>query len=176
MRGHSSASRLWDEGLEHWKAARLPEAAVALRAAVAAAQAGDVNRSMYYGALGAVLAEIGDDMEAEDALENAVAFALEESRGDNRSSAVIVARYALAEHRVRMCKFGEAIAATEGSVGIDAKLEGLLRCVRAIAIDALGDRDAAREEAQLALRLASSDEQRARFKEQLHAILGIAGS
>jgi tetratricopeptide (TPR) repeat protein len=163
---------LWGEGLEHWKAARLPEAAAALRAAVSAAQPDDANRGMVYGALGAVLAEIGDDMAAEDALESAVEFAVKESQGENGSSAVVVARYALAEHRIRMCKFGDAITATEGSLGIDAKLEGLLRCARAIAIDALGDRDAAREEAQLALRLASSAEQRARFKEQLQGILG----
>src|SRR5438445_769524 len=78
--------------------------------------------------------------EAQAALEQAIEQALDESRAEgNGSSNVVSARHSLAEHFLLVLRPMEAIAVTVPSIGIGAKLEGILRYVRAFAFEALGD-------------------------------------
>ncbi|PYQ53667.1 MAG: hypothetical protein DMF59_01210 [Acidobacteria bacterium] len=171
MPARSKSFELWGKGLEHWEAGRLDDAAAAFREAITHGR-NDVNFTEYLKSLGGVLGHLGRYNEAQAALEQALEQALDESRAEgNGSSNVVSARHSLAEHFLLVLRPMEAIAVTAPSIGIGAKLEGILRYVRAFAFDALGDSAKARSEAVAALELASSDDQRERMRTQLARIL-----
>jgi tetratricopeptide (TPR) repeat protein len=175
MPDRSKSFVLWSDGLDHWQAGRLDEAAAALQQAVATGGS-DIAFTQYLGSLGGVLGDLGRSVEAQRAFEQALQRALEES-GDvgNASSEVVVARFFLAQHFLRFEQPLQAVTISEPSVGVNAKLEGILRFIRALAFAALGEGGRARTEGVAALELATSEDQRERMKDQLHEILGSVG-
>ncbi len=175
MREKSKSFVLWGKGLDHWEAGRLEEAAAELQEAVALGVS-DINFAQYLGSLGGVLGQLGKRVEAQAAFEHALQRALDESEEEgNASSAVVSARYSLAEHFLHFEQPLQAIAISGPSVGVSAKLEGILRFIRAFAFAALGEGSRARTEALAALELATSEDQRIRMKTQLEEILRSAG-
>ncbi len=175
MPEQSKSFVLWGNGLEYWEAGRLEEAATAFQEAVALGGS-DIAFTQYLSSLGGVLGDLGKRVEAQAAFEQALQRALEESRDvGNASNEVVVTRYSLAQHFLRFEQPLQAIAISEPSVGVNARLEGILRFVRALAFAALGEGSKARTEAVAALELANSEDQRERMKTQLVEILASAG-
>ena len=175
MPDRSKSFVLWSEGLDQWEAGRLEEALTTLQEAVANGSS-DIAFTQYLGSLGGVLGDLGRPVEAQQAFEQALQRALEES-GElgNASSEVVLARYFLAQHFLRFEQPSQAVAISEPSVGVNAKLEGILRFIRASAFAALGEFGRARAEGVAAVALATSEDQRERMKTQLQEILGSAG-
>ena len=99
--------------------------------------------------LGHVLDQLGLTAEAQSALQTALDLTLQRHR-DNASTEVVMARSFLAEHFVRVLRFRDAIEVTQPSVGTGARVESLLRSVRANAFAGLGQLERARDEAQRA--------------------------
>jgi len=171
LAARSKSFELWGKGLEHWEAGRLDDAAAAFREAITYGR-NDVNFTEYLKSLGGVLGHLGRYNEAQAVLEQALEQALDESEAEgDRASIVVSARHSLAEHFLLVLKPAKAIVVTAPSIGVGAKLEGILRYVRAFAFDALGDSAKARSEAVAALEMESSDDQRQRMRTQLGRIL-----
>ncbi len=169
MPEESESWKLWTEGLDHWRHERLDEAAGCFREAIAKAAAGDAGLVEYHHSLGHVLDELGETSEAQSALEKALELAVER-RKDPSSTEIVLARCFLAEHFVRVLRFQQAIEVTEPSVSVGARVEGLLFFVRALAFRGLGQLERARDEADRALQLATSPEQREKFARELDGI------
>lgn len=170
MAEESESWKLWRQGLDDWREERLTEASIAFREAIARASSGDIALIEYHQSLGQLLDEAGATAEARAALEKALELSLQRYK-DESSTHVAIARCFLAEHFVRVLRFREAVEVTEPSVGAGARVEGLLLCVRARALHGMGQLDRARDEAQRALQLASSPEQRDKIARELGAAL-----
>jgi tetratricopeptide (TPR) repeat protein len=89
---------------------------------------------------------------------------------DETHTSIVVARYFLGEHLLRLGRAEEALDVVMSSIGIGAKREALSRLVQAEALISLGRLVEARVAAKEAVRL-SSKKQRPAFEERLHAIL-----
>ena len=152
MPRESESWKLWTRGLEDWREERLADAAVAFREAIAKAPPDEIALVEYHHSLGHVLDQLGLTAEAQSALQTALDLTLQRHR-DNASTEVVMARSFLAEHFVRVLRFRDAIEVTQPSVGTGARVESLLRSVRANAFAGLGQLERARDEAQRALDL-----------------------
>ncbi len=173
MPEESESWKLWTQGLDDWREERLTDASIAFREAIAKAAHDDIALIEYHQSLGHVLDEAGATAEAQAALEKALELSLQRDN-DNSSTQVALARCLLAEHFLGVLRFREAIEVTELSLGVGARVEGLLYCVRARAFHGLGQLGRASDEARRALQLAISPEQREKLARELASLIGPA--
>ena len=151
-----------DLAFERWEAGDFETAAQLYAQLVTATDADNYNSPTYLASYAAVLAELGRHDDAREAYERAVAAEL--ALGSPEASApVAVARYFLAEHALRVSEPRRALDAVMPSLGTATKLRAVLYLVKAEAHVVLGEPEAARTAALVAVAGASSPEQREKF-------------
>jgi tetratricopeptide (TPR) repeat protein len=120
-----------------------------------------------------VLVRLGRNEEA--LAEYELGLAYEKRQNPDESEApMVVARYFLGEHFLRLGRAQEALQTVLPSIGVGARREALARLVQAEALGTLGRLPEAKAAANEAIRL-SSEKQRPRFEERLQALLHGAG-
>jgi Flp pilus assembly protein TadD len=169
---YREASELASTALDLAIADRLDEAESAYRAAVESARkVNHYSLSDYETQLGEVLARRGADAEAEVFHRQAIADAL--SQGPDESSpSVGIARYFFAEFLVSRRRGAEALDILAPALAQATSLERILRLVEAEALWTLGRHNPARDRANRALALATTDEQRERMRSRLVELEG----
>jgi hypothetical protein len=161
----------YDAGLHQWQDGHLLDAANTFREVIRQASPGDTMRGEYHGSLGGVLSALGQDEAALHEYQEALRIAFD-SRGDNATVPVAVARYFVAEHLLKMSRPRDALSIVSPSLSaLPTRPEPLLRMVEAEALWRLGQRGAAIRSAQRAIETASPGTQRDRIKERLGTIL-----
>jgi tetratricopeptide (TPR) repeat protein len=167
----------WPEGVLLSKAAfeladagRLQEAADKYAEAVRVLDPGHYWSPSNHGEYASVLSRLGRN---EDALrEYEIALQQEEAlyAGDTSAAPVVVARYFLAEHLLRMGAPEEALAAV-APILEGARQEPLSHSIKSAALHAMGRGSEAIAAAHDAVQLAHSDEQRKNVRERLAVVL-----
>jgi tetratricopeptide (TPR) repeat protein len=153
------ASRLARKALELWSAGQADLAVPLYRQALELADPAHYSTPQYHEEFAGALSSLGLFSEAGEHYQLAVS--LELAQDDNEfSPSVIVARYFLAEHFLQQGDAAAALEAVEPSLKDGLSLEWLLRYVRALSLHALGDREKALYEADLAIRCAPSEAKR----------------
>lgn len=170
MAGASESWKLWTQGLDDWRAERLSDASIAFGEAVAKATPDDPGLVDYYQSLGQVLDELGETADARVALERALELSVRRNK-DNASMQVALARCFMAEHFVRVLRYREAVEVTEPSMSVNTRVEGLLLSVRARAFRGMGLLDRARAEANRAIELATTPEEREKLAQELGTLV-----
>lgn len=166
---------LEDVALERWGAGDFERAAELYAQVIPAVEPDDYNLPMYFSSYASVLAELGRHDEARAAYERSVAteLALGSSEG---TAQVSVARYFLAEHALRVSDMQGALDAIQPSLFTATKFRGLLHLVKAEAHARLGQPEAARAAALVALAGASTPEQLEKFRVRLRSMELPTGS
>ena len=162
------AAELAKQGFDLWQAEQLDAATRCYAEAVSLADPTHCATPSYHGEYAGVLASLGRDSEALGQFR--IALALEEAQSHADSPGVIVARYFLAEHLLKLGVPGEALELTTSSQKVSAKQAALLLVVEALARAALGDSSGAKAAAKAAVSTSSAAQQ-ARVRERLASIL-----
>ena len=165
----ADALRAAAEAFDLWQQERLPEAEARYREAVVHADPRHYQTPDIHSQYAGVLTRLSRLAEAERQYERALALELQNQAGDERHPGVVLARYLLGEHYLRV---GEAESARR-VVGpsLDAADKPLAWLVEAEALWLSGSVSDARVAAQRALSLASSADQRERMRGRLSEVL-----
>lgn len=126
-----------------------------------------------YGQLAMVLTKQKRMEEALEYHKKALDKTLKQDSNDNSTSRVMVYRYFLANHLLKLERFIEANEVISPSVGRNDKNDRLLLLIKSMALWKQGHKDEARNIAQKALSLCSNDEQLKRVSEYLSEIINI---
>ena len=166
----------WPEGVLLSKAAfelantgHLQEAADKYAEAVRLLDPGHYWSPSNHGEYASVLSRLGRNEEA--LREYEIALQQEEALyADTSAAPIVVARYFLAEHLLRMGAPEQALAAVAPILG-GPKQEPLSHSIKSAALHAMGRGDEALASAHDAVQLARSDEQRKNVRERLAVVL-----
>jgi tetratricopeptide (TPR) repeat protein len=124
-----------------------------------------------HGEYASVLSRLGRNDEALQHYE----IALEQEQRlyprDETAAPIVMARYFLGDHLVRIGLFARALEILAPALGKGCRQEALVRSIEAAALFALGRVDEARNAARLALQLAASEKQREGLRERLGDVL-----
>lgn len=169
MINQAHASTLASKGLDLWEAGQ-PEQAIPLyQEAILLADPEHFATPQYHGELAGVFSKLCRFAEARTHYQLSLDIQRRQDQSD-ASSAVVIARYFLAEHFLHTHEPARAIDAIAPSLIQGISQEWLLRYVKAIALHALGHTEEACTEAHASLNLVPSDERRehlsALFKEE----------
>ena len=174
MPDRTMASRLAKTGFDLWQEGRLEEAVERYREALSLADPVYFATPEYHGELAHVLAALGRDDEARGQYEKYLDLLIK--RPDPANDLELdVARYFLAVHFLKMRLPSEALTTIEPSLQRphhpDDQLGPYRRAVRARALWQLGRLDEARQAAQEAMFVASSEKKRQDIRDGLQDIL-----
>jgi tetratricopeptide (TPR) repeat protein len=155
----SEASRLAAKALELWGAGQADLSVPLYREALELADPAHYSTPQYHEEFAGALSSLGLFSEAREHYQLAVSLELEQS-GSEFTSAVVVARYFLAEHFLQQGDASAALEAVDPSLKDGVSMEWLLRYIRTLALHALGDQEKACCEAGLTIRCAPSETKR----------------
>src|SRR5262249_22361145 len=164
------ASQLARTGFDLWQAGRLEEAVPLYREALEYVDPDHWGLDGYHGEFAAVLATLGRDDEAREQYELSLAAAQRNDR-DEQSPGILIARYFLSEHLLKMKAPGDALSVVEPVSFVGSKQDCALLTVQARALWGLSRREESRLAAEAAIAAASSDEVRERVREILASII-----
>ena len=168
------AHGLVERALQHISAGRYADGIAAYRGALRASDPVPWLRLEILIGLGGALARIGDFAEAEQQFRAAYEDALRTT--SDPSPTVSITRYFLAEHLIhRTNRPAEALDVIAPALSCPSASEGLLQLLKAEALWMLSRRDEARSAANVALKLAATDDQRYRMQGRLSALPGWTG-
>jgi tetratricopeptide (TPR) repeat protein len=155
----AEASRLARKALELWGSGRADLAVPLYREALELADPVHCSTPQYHGEFAGALSSLGLFSEAREHYKIYVSLELEQA-GNEFDSAVVVARYFLAEHFLQQADAKSALETVEPSLKDGVPLEWLLRYVRTLSLHALGDQEKALHEADLTIRCTTSEAKR----------------
>ena len=167
MVNQEKAYQLARDGFDLWQAGRLEEAVPLYREALEYVDPNHWALEGYYGEFGAILATLGRDDEAREQFELSLAAARRNDR-DEQSPGVLIARYFLSEHLLKMNAPSEALAVIEPVSFVGSRQDCALLTVQAKALWGLSRCEESRLAAEAALAAASSEE----IRERVRGILG----
>jgi len=153
------ASHLVKKAFDCWQAGRLAEAVPLYQKALALADPKHYRLPDWHGEFAGVLSDLGRFSEAEEHYKAALAVELAHAE-DDFSSAVVIARYFLAQHYLDRNEPELALLTIEAWFKDGMPSEWLLRLVRACALHDLSRIEEARLEAERALAAAPSETKR----------------
>jgi Tfp pilus assembly protein PilF len=161
---HPEALRLASDGAACAESGDLNDAEDLFRRALAQADPRDPSTGPLHQEYAMVLARLGREYDAGPHYERAVALALK-AHGDESNTAVVVARYFLGEHYLRMGDADSARRVVASS--LEASPTSLAWMVEAQALHLAGSATEARAAGDRALELADNDGQRDQIRERL---------
>lgn len=170
MRDKEKASKLAREGFDLWQSGKLEEAIHSYRQALTCADPDHYGTPDYRGEFAGVLAALGRDQESREQYERSLSETIRQAGSEN-TNRVMVARYFLGLHLLKMHQPEAALAAVEPSLSLGHQRDSHLRIVQAHALWQLSRGDEARRAARIALEAASSDEERQRIREEVKEVL-----
>ncbi len=159
MIDQAQAGRLASVAFDSWQADQLENAVVLYQQALDFADPAHYALGSYHGEFAGVLSTLGRHGDAREQLKLALAAELSQDV-DESGSAVVIARYFLAEHYLQHNEPNLVLETIAPSLEAGAQLEWPLRMTKAFALQALGRCEDAKVEADIALRKAPSDEKR----------------
>ena len=171
MVNQEKASQLARAGFDLWQAGRLEEAVPLYREALEYVDPGHWGLEGYHGEFAAILAALDRDDEARAQYELSLAAA-RRNDGDEQSPGILIARYFLAEHLLKMNLPSEALAVIEPVSFVGSKQDCALLTVQAKALWGLNRCEESRQAAAAAIAAASSEEIRERVRGILASIIG----
>lgn len=159
MSDQEHASRLAKQAFDLWQEGKAELAAPLYQEALVLADPAHWGLPGYHGEFASVLSELGRFVEARQQFQLAldVQRRLDE---DEFTNSVVVSRYFLAEHLRLHGEPQLALETIEPSLKSGLELEWLLRCAKALTLNALERVGEARIEASLAVATVKSDEKR----------------
>jgi len=158
------ALRTAAEAFDLWQEARLPEAEQLYRNALADADPGHYRTPDIHGQYAGLLTRMNRHTEAEGHYERALQLELQ-NESDEANPAVVVARYFLGEHYLRMGEPDSARRVVAPS--LVAAQKPLAWLVEAEALHLCGSTEEARAAGERALSLSANGEQRDRIRVRL---------
>lgn len=173
MSDRQQASRLAKAGFDLWQEGRLEEAVERYREALTVADPGYFATPEYHGELAHVLAALGRDEESRMRYETYLDLLINRREPPNNLE-LDVARYFVGQHLLKMGLSSEALTTIQPSLERPHQPEDRLvplRTIRAQALWQLGRLDEARQAAQEAVAVASSEEMRQSICEELRDML-----
>ena len=172
MTDYQQANSLGKEALNLWGSGNLEDAVDRYSGAIALVDANQPGVAHFYGALAAVLKDLGRHVEATEQYERALQAELAQSDSEADAS-VKVARHLLAEH---LASQGEATRALEVLAPslIALPNDWLVRSTEAVALLALGRIAEAKAAAEHAVANAGSESKKHQLVEHLRAVLGAS--
>lgn len=173
MIDQKKASQLARAGFDLWQEGKLEESVAKYREVLGCADPNHYGLDGYHVEFAAVLATLGRYAEAREQYDRALAQALRQD-ADANSPGVLIVRYFLGEHLLRMSEPAQALAIVHGH-GRASKQDSALRTVEAKALWELGRRDESRAVAAAAVDLAATEQQRENIREDLRFILDASG-
>jgi tetratricopeptide (TPR) repeat protein len=173
MVDQSKASQLARAGFDLWQAGRLEEAVPLYREALEQVDPDHWGLEGYHGEFAAVLASLGRDDEAREQYELSLAAARRNDR-DEQSPGVLIARYFLSEHLLKMNATGEALAVIEPVSFVGSKQDCALLTVQAQALWGLSRYEESRLAAEAAIAAGSSEEIREHVRGILASIIRLS--
>lgn len=169
----TEASCLAKKALALWGESQAELAIPIYREAIELADPAHYMTPIYHGEFAGALSSRGLFNEAREHYQRAVSLELEQG-SDDFNPAVVVARYFLAENFLQQGNASAALETIVPSLREGARQEWLLRYVKALALHALGDQEAARHEANLALKCAPSETKRHELLELFNEKIGFS--
>jgi tetratricopeptide (TPR) repeat protein len=170
MVNQEKASQLARAGFDHWQAGRLEEAVPLYREALEYVDPKHWGLEGYHGEFAAVLAILGRDDEARQQYELSLAAA-RRNYPDDQSPGILIARYFLSEHLLKMNAPSEALAVIEPVSFVGSKQDCALLTIQARALWGLSRCEESRLAAEAAIAAALSEEIRERVRGILASII-----
>jgi len=171
MIDQAKASRLAREAFEHWQAGRHEQSRLLYEEAIPLADPQHFRLSGYYGEYACVLKHLGRHDEATTQLEKSLETEIAQGEVEG-SPALIVARYFLADHLLRLGESGRALETLAPSLS-HAPGNWRTRLEEAHVLYALDRKAEARSAAALAIQYAPHPEKAEQLKQNPGGVLCI---
>ena len=170
MINQARASELARAGFDLWQEGRLDEAVPLYREALKCVDPDHYGLDGYHLEFAAVLATLGRNDEAREQYELGLEAA-KRAEPQAQSPSVLIARYFLSEHLLKVNAPKEALAVIEPALFVGSKQDWVLRMVQAKALWQLERREESRQSAEASIAAASSDEKRNQIRDELAFII-----